>query len=73
MNKRTIDKEIKKAIKEKTVVVITGARQVGKTTLCIEKIKKSLDFHMLYHFIPTSYTKIDWLFSNNFFNMNKIK
>ena len=52
MNKRTIDKEIKKAIK-KPVVVITGARQVGKTTLCIEKIKKSLDFHMLYHCIPT--------------------
>ena len=43
MNKRTIDKEIKKAIK-KPVVVITGARQVGKTTLCIEKIKKELGF-----------------------------
>ena len=69
MIERTIDKEIKKAIK-KPVVVITGVRQVGKTTLCIEKIKKSLDFHMLYRYIPTSYTKIDWLFSNNFFNMN---
>ena len=35
MIERTIYEEIKKAIKEKPVVVITGARQVGKTTLCI--------------------------------------
>ena len=43
MIERTIDKEIKKAIK-KPVVVITGVRQVGKTTLCIEKIKKWISF-----------------------------
>lgn len=44
MIERTIYKEIKKAINEKPVVVITGARQVGKTTLCTEKIEKELGF-----------------------------
>ncbi len=44
MIERTIYEEIKKAIKEKPVVVITGARQVGKTTLCTEKIEKELGF-----------------------------
>ncbi len=39
MINRTIYKEIIKTIKNKAVTVITGARQVGKTTLCglIEK------------------------------------
>ncbi len=41
---RTIYREIKKAIKEKPVLVITGARQVGKTTLCTELIEKELGF-----------------------------
>lgn len=44
MIERTIYDEIKKAIKEKPVVVITGARQVGKTMLCTEKIQKELGF-----------------------------
>ncbi len=44
MIERTIYKEIKKAIKEKPVVVIAGARQVGKTTLCTDKIEKELGF-----------------------------
>ena len=34
MIKRTIYKEIVDSIKNKAVTVITGARQVGKTTLC---------------------------------------
>lgn len=44
MIKRTIYKEIKKAIKEKPVVVITGARQVGKTMICTDRIEKELGF-----------------------------
>ncbi len=44
MIERTIYQEIKKAIKEKPVVVITGARQVGKTRICTDKIEKELGF-----------------------------
>ncbi len=44
MIKRTIYHEIEKAVKEKPVVVITGARQVGKTLLCTDKIEKELGF-----------------------------
>lgn len=44
MIERTIYQEIKKAIKEKPVVVITGARQVGKTMLCTDRIEKELGF-----------------------------
>ena len=40
---RTIYKEIIKTIKNKVVTVISGARQVGKTTLCI-KIEDELGF-----------------------------
>ena len=41
MIERTIYREIIKTIKNKAVTVITGARQVGKTTLCglIEKVE----------------------------------
>lgn len=44
MIKRTIYKEIIKTIKNKPVTVITGARQVGKTTLC-SLIEQDLDFN----------------------------
>ncbi len=44
MIERNIYKETKKAVKEKTVVVITGARQVGKTMLCTDRIQKELGF-----------------------------
>ena len=40
---RTIYKEILKTISNKAVTVITGARQVGKTTLC-GLIEKELGF-----------------------------
>ncbi len=43
MIKRTIYSEIIKTINNKAVTVITGARQVGKTTLC-ELIEKELGF-----------------------------
>ena len=43
MIKRTIYSEIVKTIKSKPVTVITGARQVGKTTLC-GVIEKELGF-----------------------------
>ncbi len=43
MINRTIYKEIIKTIKNKPVTVITGARQVGKTTLCT-LIEKELGF-----------------------------
>ena len=43
MIKRTIYSEIIKTIKNKAVTVITGARQVGKTTLC-SLIEKELGF-----------------------------
>lgn len=43
MINRTIYKEIIKTIKNKAVTVITGARQVGKTTLC-GLIEKELGF-----------------------------
>ena len=43
MINRTIYKEIIKSIKNKPVTVITGARQVGKTTLC-SLIEKDLGF-----------------------------
>ena len=43
MIKRTIYKEIIKTINNKPVTVITGARQVGKTTLCT-LIEKELGF-----------------------------
>lgn len=44
MIKRTIYKEIIKTIKNKPVTVITGARQVGKTTLC-SLIEEELSFN----------------------------
>lgn len=44
MIKRTIYKEIIDTVKNKAVTVITGARQVGKTTLC-ELIEKDLGFN----------------------------
>lgn len=44
MIKRTIYQEIIKTIKNKAVTVITGARQVGKTTLC-GLIEKELNFN----------------------------
>lgn len=44
MIERTIYEEVKKAIDEKPVVVITGARQVGKTILCVDKLEKELGF-----------------------------
>lgn len=43
MINRTIHKEIIRAICEKPVVIITGARQVGKTTLCTE-IEREMNF-----------------------------
>ena len=43
MIERTIYREIIKTIKNKAVTVITGARQVGKTTLC-GLIEKDLGF-----------------------------
>ena len=43
MINRTIYPEIIKTIKNKAVTVITGARQVGKTTLC-GLIEKELGF-----------------------------
>ncbi len=45
MIERTIKKQIIKSIKSKPVTLITGARQVGKSTLCYE-IKK--EFHYDY-------------------------
>ncbi len=53
MIERTIYEEIKKAVKEKPVVVITGARQVGKTMLCNEKIEKELGFSYVSLANPT--------------------
>ena len=44
MIKRTIYKEIMETVKNKAVTVITGARQVGKTTLC-ELIERDLGFN----------------------------
>ena len=44
MINRTIYKEIIDTIKNKAVTVITGARQVGKTTLC-SKIEIELGFN----------------------------
>lgn len=44
MIERTIYKQILKTIKNKPVTVITGARQVGKTTLC-DLIEKDLGFN----------------------------
>ncbi|MCF0116890.1 MAG: ATP-binding protein [Bacilli bacterium] len=41
---RTIYKQVINTIKNKAVTVITGARQVGKTTLC-DKIEKELHFN----------------------------
>lgn len=41
---RTIYKQIVKTIKNKPITVITGARQVGKTTLC-DLIEKELGFN----------------------------
>ena len=44
MISRTIKKEIIKSLKNKPVTLITGARQVGKSTLCYE-IKKEFNFN----------------------------
>ena len=43
MIERTIYKEILKTVRNKAVTVITGARQVGKTTLC-ELIQRDMGF-----------------------------
>lgn len=43
MIERTIYKEITKTVKNKAVTVITGARQVGKTTLCV-LLQKEMGF-----------------------------
>ena len=40
---RTIKESVLKAMKNKPVVLITGARQVGKSTLCSE-IKKEYGY-----------------------------
>ena len=44
MIKRTIQKQIETSIKTKPVTLITGARQVGKSTLCYE-MKKEFGFN----------------------------
>ncbi len=44
MIERTIKKEILKSLKIKPITLITGARQVGKSTLCYE-IKKELNLN----------------------------
>ena len=44
MINRTIKKQIIESIKNKPITLVTGARQVGKSTLCYE-IKKELDFN----------------------------
>lgn len=44
MIERTIEKEVIKSIKNRPVVLITGARQVGKSTLCF-KLKRELGFN----------------------------
>lgn len=44
MIKRTIKSQIEESIKNKPVTLITGARQVGKSTLCYE-IKKEYGFN----------------------------
>ena len=41
MINRTIKKEVLKTLKFKPITLITGARQVGKTTLCMEIMKES--------------------------------
>ena len=41
MINRTIKKEVLKSLKFKPITLITGARQVGKTTLCMEIMKES--------------------------------
>ena len=43
MIERTIKKEILKSLKIKPITLITGARQVGKSTLCYE-IKITLGY-----------------------------
>lgn len=43
MIKRTIKKQIELSIKTKPITLITGARQVGKSTLCYE-IKKEYGY-----------------------------
>lgn len=44
MISRTIYKEILKAISEKPIVFITGARQVGKTTICTDRLTKEMGY-----------------------------
>lgn len=44
MIKRTIKEQIVQSIHNKPVTLVTGARQVGKSTLCYE-IKKEYGFH----------------------------
>ena len=41
MINRTIKKEVLKSLKFKPIILIIGARQVGKTTLCMEIMKES--------------------------------
>lgn len=41
MINRTIKKEVLKSLKFKPITLITGARQVGKTTLCMGIMKES--------------------------------
>lgn len=43
MINRTIKKQIIESIKNKPITLVTGARQVGKSTLCYD-IKKEFDF-----------------------------
>lgn len=44
MIERTIEKEVIKSIKNRPVILITGARQVGKSTLCF-KLKREFGFN----------------------------
>ena len=44
MIKRTIKEQIVKSLKNKPVTLITGSRQIGKSTICYE-IKKELNYN----------------------------
>lgn len=44
MIERTIEKAVIKSIKNRPVVLTTGARQLGKSTLCF-KLKRELGFN----------------------------
>ncbi len=47
MINRTIKKQIIESIKNKPITLVTGARQVGKSTLCYE-IKKRIRFQLCF-------------------------